>query len=323
MFRKLTPSLIAFTLVLLLLAAGNPYTGNTEGVRAYSNADSVARGINTWVKVFYGEGNEEACAVLKKSNGNYIIAGKSNSFGLEDMGFGDYDILLIEVSPQGSVVQSEIIGGTKFDDIYHIQETLDKGLILLGSTKSFNIGIKNTLIIKFGEDMKIQWVRTFNSDKIYALTQTADDGFVLGGSSSFSIHGSINKAMLIKLDKKGIIRWVKVYNENATVNSIHQAIDGGFIMSGSILSSYFGMSDFFVARLDSSGAVEWERIIGGRNNDVPLASFRTVDGGYIVGGYSYSFGEGNIEVLVVKLNSSGDIMWSKIIGEGNYIVPHS
>jgi len=91
-----------------------------EAVKAYSNS-----AVKYWVKVFRGGGNDQAYAVTQTSDKNYVIAGRSNSFGLENSDLGDYDIVLIKLSPEGSIIWSKLFGGTKFDEVYSIQETFD------------------------------------------------------------------------------------------------------------------------------------------------------------------------------------------------------
>ncbi len=325
MFRKLILVFIIFTLSLCLVWNSfylKDYSFNgidLEEVKAYSS-----RAVNYWVKVFRGEGNDEAYAVTQTSDENYVIAGRSNSFGLENPDLGDYDIVLIKLSSEGSIIWSKLFGGTKFDEVYAIQETFDKGLMILGSTKSFDVGLKNAFIIKLDEDMEIQWAKTLGSNKINAFEQTSDKGFILAGSSTLSISGG-SDAILIKIDKEGRIKWSTIYggSQNEEIRSVHQTIDGGFIMSGSTNSFGFGGSDFFIAKLDQAGSTEWTRVFGGASNDVSISSFRTSDAGYLVGGYTYSFGTGNVDALLMKLDSNGNPIWIKVFGQENYDMPRS
>ncbi|MEA3313476.1 MAG: copper amine oxidase N-terminal domain-containing protein [Caldisericota bacterium] len=325
MFRKLIVVFIILTLSLWLVWNSfylKDYSFN--GIDLEEAKASSSRIVNYWVKVFRGEGNDEAYAVTQTSDENYVIVGRSNSFGLENPDLGDYDMVLIKLSPEGSIIWSKLFGGTKFDEVYAIQETFDKGLLLLGSTKSFNVGLKNAFIIKLDEDMEIQWAKTLGSNKINAFEQTSDKGFILAGSSTFSTLGG-SDAILIKIDKEGRVKWSKVYggSQNEEIRSVHQTIDGGFIMSGSTNSFSFGGSDFFIAKLDQAGSTEWARVFGGSSNDVSISSFRTSDAGYLVGGYTYSFGIGNVDALLMKLDSNGNPIWIKVFGQENYDMPRS
>ncbi|MBK7035665.1 MAG: T9SS type A sorting domain-containing protein [Bacteroidetes bacterium] len=67
--------------------------------------------------------------------------------------------------------------------------------------------------------------------------------------------------------------------------------------------------------------VDWENTIGGGSSDFLMASAETLDGGFIIAGYSYSSigfdkteSAMNYDYWVVKLNASGTIVWQNTIG---------
>ncbi|HDG68569.1 MAG TPA: hypothetical protein ENG11_05435, partial [candidate division Zixibacteria bacterium] len=82
---------------------------------------------------------------------------------------------------------------------------------------------------------------------------------------------------------------------------------GGVFVALSILSIIFAQP-----------AIEWQRCIGGSNDDYAYAVEQTADGGYIVAGCTKSGDipgvHGEWDILVVKLNSSGDIQWQRCLG---------
>jgi hypothetical protein len=74
------------------------------------------------------------------------------------------------------------------------------------------------------------------------------------------------------------------------------------------LTNSFGAGgDALIIKLNSSGNIQWSRAIGGTNYDVAYSIQQTSDGGYIVAGYTYSFGAGDSDFLIIKLDSSGNI----------------
>ena len=106
--------------------------------------------------------------------------------------------------------------------------------------------------------------------------------------------------------------------------------DGGLIVGGSSFSdsSYQksengrGVEDYWIIKLDSNRKIQWDKTIGGSSSDYLRSIQQTTDGGYILGGFSYSdkSGEktennrGGIDYWIVKLNASGNIQWDKTIG---------
>jgi hypothetical protein len=71
-------------------------------------------------------------------------------------------------------------------------------------------------------------------------------------------------------------------------------------------------------KLDGSGNIQWTRTLGGGESDYGNSIIQTRDGGYAVAGSTESFGSGNSDIYVVKLNGSGNIQWTRTIGGEDY-----
>jgi len=90
--------------------------------------------------------------------------------------------------------------------------------------------------------------------------------------------------------------------------------DGGYIISGQFWKSGGNQYDFWVLKLDKKGNIEWQKTYGGGSWDIAFSTQQTTDGGYIVSGTTSSFGAGNEDVWVLKLDLHGQIMWQKTYG---------
>lgn len=64
-------------------------------------------------------------------------------------------------------------------------------------------------------------------------------------------------------------------------------------------------------------AIEWAKTYGGASSDTAQSIQQTSDGGYIVAGWTSSFGAGNDDAWVLKLDPSGDVVWQKTYGGAN------
>jgi gliding motility-associated-like protein len=189
---------------------------------------------------------------------------------------------------------------------------------------------------QFSSPPCIEWQNTYggsNQDLINAMQITSDGGFILAAVST-SNDGSLSSnyggkdAWVIKLDSTGIIEWQKALggSGNDGAISIKQTSDGGFIMAGSTasndhdVSGNHGSSDLWVVKFNATGAIEWQKVLGGNADDSGNDIIQTADGGFIIGGQSQSNdgdvtgNHGGIDMWVVKLNNSGDILWQKSLG---------
>src|SRR4030095_7081691 len=113
-------------------------------------------------------------------------------------------------------------------------------------------------------------------------------------------------------------------------SDVRQTNDGGYIIIGATNSFGAGDFDMYVVKTDASGKKLWTKTLGGIGVDNGDYIKQTVDGGYILGGGSGSFGSYNL----IKINASGNIQWSKVYdgfrgtdaqqsGDGGYIVAGS
>jgi hypothetical protein len=181
----------------------------------------------------------------------------------------------------------------------------------------------DVLIIKLNSSGNIQWSRAIggtNNDVANSIQQTSDGGYIVAGyTTSFGAGGD---ALIIKLNSSGTIQWSRAIGGTNydRAYSIQQTSDGGYIVAGYTNSFGAGGDDILIIKLNSSGNIQWSRAIGGTNGDYALSIQQTSDGGYIVAGWTTSFGAGNYDILIIKLDSSGNIQWSRAIGGTNYDV---
>jgi hypothetical protein len=138
------------------------------------------------------------------------------------------------------------------------------------------------------------------------IQQTTDGGFIIAGktdSNDGDVTGNhgYSDYWVVKTDQSGIIEWKKTYGglSDDVANSIQQTTDGGFIVSGYSYSNdgdvtgNHGGRDFWVVKTDQSGTIQWQKTYGGSGYDVSNSIQQTIDGSYILSGYSYS-NDGNV-----------------------------
>jgi len=251
---------------------------------------------------------------------------------------------------QPTIVNQKALGGSFREEIGTIALTKDGGSIAGGSSASNKSGEKSQnsrgdfdyWVVKLDKSRAIEWDKTIGGaedDELYALQQTSDGGYILGGYSISPKSGEKSQNSrgdfdywIIKLDNLGNIQWDKTIggNDYDALYSLQQTSDGGYILGGSSSSNKSGektgnsrgSDDYWIVKLDNLGRIQWDKTIGGSNYDDLSSLQQTSDGGYILGGTSASSKSGEKtensrgadDYWVVKLDKSGNIQWNKTIG---------
>ncbi|MCC6384262.1 MAG: T9SS type A sorting domain-containing protein [Bacteroidia bacterium] len=97
------------------------------------------------------------------------------------------------------------------------------------------------------------------------------------------------------------------------VKGIIRTYDGGYALAGSVDSTGFGDSDFFLIKLDSAFQPIWAFNYGSKQDETCFTLKQAVDSGFILAGYSTSFGNGSKDAFIIKTNYNGVPEWSRVI----------
>ncbi|MCC6012537.1 T9SS type A sorting domain-containing protein [Candidatus Caldipriscus sp.] len=267
----------------------------------------------SWTKTYGGAGGDFSYSVQQTSDGGYIVAGGTNSFGA-----GGLDIFLIKTDADGNIIWAKTYRGTGDEWARSVHQTSDGGYILAGATNSFSAGGYDILLIKADANGNIIWTKTYggtNYEDAYFVQQTSDGGYiVVGATNSFGAGG--HDIFLIKTDANGNIIWTKTYGGTNYdyAYSVQQTSDGGYIVAG--LTTSFGASgyDIFLIKTDGNGNIIWTKTYRGTYEDGAYYVQQTSDGGYILAGYTSSFGAGGYDVFLIKTDANGNLQWTKTYG---------
>jgi uncharacterized delta-60 repeat protein len=259
-----------------------------------------------WQKAYGGPGWDEALSVGQTSEGEYLVAGRTDSFGA-----GQCDFWVLRLAGDGTVKWQKTFGGNDWDEARSIDQTSDGGYVVAGWTDSFGAGERDFWVIKLDSDGDAQWQKTYGGtdlDWARAVQQTSDDGFVVAGYT-YSFGAGENDFWVLKLDGTGSIEWQKCFGGTLWdgARSIQQASDLGYVVAGYTYSFGAGENDSWVVKLDQAGDIQWQKTYGGAGLDWGRSIQPTADGGYVAAGRTESFGAGRADFWVLKLDGQGRI----------------
>ncbi len=210
------------------------------------------------------------------------------------------------------------IGGTAIEVARALAQLTDGSYILAGTTHSFGQGLSDVYVVKLDASGTLLWAKTFggaNHDGIWSIVATPDGGCALAGyTQSFGAGGY--DVYVLKLDASGNLQWSRTIGgpSDEFGYGIIQTTDGGYLIVGETWSFGPGSASIYAIKLDASGNQEWTTTIGGTAQDYARSVLQTADGGYLIAGTSWSFGPGQYDIFLVKLDIGGNFLWSRGIG---------
>ncbi len=267
----------------------------------------------TFQKTYGSTKSDDGKAIRQTTDGGYIIAGQIHTLTADSV-----NLYLIKTDVNGDTLWTRVLGDSLSDWANAVQQTTDGGYIVAGGT--FSYGANNELIFinKFDATGNLSWSKAIGGSNIndaYNVRQTTDGGYIICGVTlSYGAGGG--DLYLIKTNSNGDTTWTHTYGGAIGLeygSSLQQTSDGGYIAAG-YTSSFGTATDIYLVKTNNLGHIQWTKSIGGAGYDRANSIIETSDGGYMMGGYTGSFGAGGHDALLVKIDINGTVLWSKAYG---------
>jgi hypothetical protein len=189
-------------------------------------------------------------------------------------------------------------------------------------------------------DVKAQpnkvWDKTFGGggdEELAVIFQSKDEGYIFGGSTTSNQNNAGGYDFQVgKLNAAGTLVLQRAFggDKDDILTCLLATQDGGFIVGGSSASgrgpvksqNSLGEADYWIVKVNKGGEKEWDKRYGGTSIDNLTSMYQTSDGGYILGGYSWSNNGGQItdtcrgksDYWIIKIDGLGNKLWDKRYG---------
>lgn len=266
---------------------------------------------DAWSKRYRTPLDETASDVVENSRGGFVVIGYVQTKKAKK------DLLIMDISLQGTVNWQLQYGGSEDDVGQAILESTQGNYIVVGSSRSYGAGNQDVWIMELSSnDGSVLWQQTYGGpgfDTAQAITSLDDNAYLVAGSTD-SFGAGDKDVWVLKLDHTGDLLWSKTlgrtYEDQAL--DIRTTSDGGFVVAGfttdPIREGHFDSSAWIV-RVNAGG----ETLFQNKFDKIDRAQvvILTMDQGFLLGGTL----SGEAAALV-KLNAQGEVAWHKTYDNG-------
>jgi len=230
------------------------------------------------------------------------------------------DVRVTKLAVDGTVVWSKAIGGGGRDLGEAVCPSSDGGAFIAGTTTSAGAGAEDVLVLKLASDGELEWAAVFGGadyDAAFDLCPVGGGAVAVCGLT-YSSGAGLSDVYVVKVGSSGQQVWAKTYGgtEIDRGHSIRCLDDGGFLIAGGTSSSGAGNADMLLLRLDSTGRELWSKPYGRNVYDIASSAIPLRDGGFLLTGHGDQEGSELMALTVVRVDASGDEIWTRRFGSG-------
>ena len=279
--------------------------------------------LNAQAPLRIGSGHENIAHSIAIYNGEYYIAGTTRK---DTTSSKDYYILIL--NSEGGV-KKEIRYGFLRHDVASMILVDHQGIYTIGSAYDFGFPNVDMHLFHFNQEGSLEWEQFYGTqyqDMGFGFTRTADGGFALLGYTNSQVDGG--DFYLVRTDASGNLLWEKTFGPDYVDYgfSVIENQAGELIMAGTE-NGFFNPtqtdfktphSDILIIKTDAAGKQVWYKKIGGSGHDWARDIVESPDGGYYICGSTQSYGTGNFDIFLARINENGDLIWLRTFGGAHF-----
>lgn len=307
---------VSLSLAIILLSFSTTSTITPDSVftdesRLILTKDSPTGDSTTspvWAGTYGVSGDDWGNAVAIASNGNIVSVGQAFASAT---GWNAY---VVAVDSNGTEVNKgfmRIAGNDIATDIISVESRL----FMTGWMTTASDG-EDILFAELDNRGTIVHLNNFGgagNQRANDITTTSGGDMILVGKSG----STASDVFAVKINTSGDTVWTRTYDFNSydEAFSAVEASNGDIVIAG-VTGLY--VNDFFILRIDSDGNHIWSTIGGGTQLDWVGSIAATQDDGFMLCGYTYSFGAGAGDTYLAKFSAGGDFQWQKTLGSPSH-----
>ena len=193
-----------------------------------------------------------------------------------------------------------------------IVKTHDSGFAIAGELVDGS-GVYQICVLKFDANGLLQWTKQYNEgpgSTAWKLLETDDNGFLIAGEIDLAPYTSLG--YLIKTDSIGNLKWSKKFPDISRVADLKKTTDNNYILLANNINN-------IIIKIDTAGNILWSKTFMGPVNQRYYTShtiLSVTDGGYLITGYEEFYGDDAVYGFIFRLDSLGNVLWSKLVDAG-------
>ena len=257
-----------------------------------------------WSKLYGNSGDDRGHEIKKTNNGDFIICGQTKSSGA-----GSDDIYILRVDNNGNLLWSKTYGGSDWDQPRGKAIEMANGdFIIISTTLSFGAGGKKIHFLRISSSGDMLLTKTYgggpDNDWAHDFIPVNNGDIIIGGRINHTLGGSFGG--LIRIDETGNVLWAKSYNTSGFCKfyRLKQSDNGNIIAVGRIDSYGAGDADLYVIMTDQNGELLWAKTYGGNSYELANGVDITSNQKIIFSGYTESFGFGENDIFLIKIDNN-------------------